>query len=104
MGRTEANNLHARSERLHGAHVAGVDALVLDEAGDEIHAVHPRIRAERARELDYVSHLTAGVGVAAELDVLAAHETVHAQQEEIVAAGRQSRGGSAQVRHCLRKR
>ena len=70
----------------HDGHgVVGADALVHDEPGDEVDALDLRELGEGAGELDHVLRLTAGVGVATQLEIPAAYQAVDTDQDQMQA-------------------
>jgi hypothetical protein len=76
----DAHNAHVFTQWLDGLAVIGRKRFVAQQASEQINLGHTRLPAQRPRQLDDIFYLSAGIGIAPHLQILAAHQAVNAEQ------------------------
>jgi hypothetical protein len=56
---------------------------ILDPPGKQIDPFDPRMRSERAQQLDHIENLTARVSIAAQLQILTTNQTVKTDEYQM---------------------
>ena len=84
-GGGRSGGLPALRQRLLGHPVRGIHPRVRNEAREQFHPMHGRVRRQRLGQFDHVLDLPAGVGVAAQLHAFAPDQAVERDEDDVEA-------------------